>query len=314
MKILCYNTDMKTVFSMFIIFVIMLISQPVFANNELVEDYLDIATSYAVSGNYTAALDYLDKILKLEPQNKNVSGLKNILSQMQSGTLTSPMVTQNKKLLQAQSAKKAGNKASEQQFLTSAATDGGYWANMFAGDFYREAKQYQKALGYYQQALNSSVNSSSPLLYIGICYFDMKDYASAYPFLTKFIAYNQQESYAYAMRARVLTELGRYNEAETDIVTAIALEDSIEYRYLEGLILFKRGNYKKAQTTLGKIANEIQTSDIYKFLGMSYYATGDLKNALINLDKAIILAGNDPELKIQYNQVKAKLTAQVQQQ
>ena len=47
---------------------------------------------------------------------------------------------------------------------------------------------------------------------------------------------------------------------------------------------------------------------------MSYYATGDLKNALINLDKAIILAGNDPELKIQYNQVKAKLTAQVQQQ
>ena len=140
MKILCYNTDMKTVFSMFIISVVMLISQPVFANNELVEDYLDIATSYAVSGNYTAALDYLDKILKLEPQNKNVSGLKNILSQMQSGTLTSPMVTQNKKLLQAQSAKKAGNKASEQQFLTSAATDGGYWANRIAGDFYREAK------------------------------------------------------------------------------------------------------------------------------------------------------------------------------
>lgn len=314
MRNLCYNTDMKVMFLALIISATMLISQPAFAYNELVEDCLDIATSYAVSGNYNLALEYLNKILVLEPQDKNIAGLKNTLLQMQSGVQISPMVAQNKKLFQAQNAKRAGNKTEEQQFLTSAAMDGGYWANMFAGDFYRDAKQYQKALNYYQQAANSSVNSSSPLLYIGICYFEMKDYSSAYPFLTRFIAYNQQESYAYAMRARVLTELERYNEAETDIITAIALEDTIEYRYLEGLILFKRGNYKKAQATLGKIANEIQTSDIYKFLGMSYYATGDLKNALINLDKAILLAGNDPNLKVQYNQIKSKLTTQVQQQ
>jgi len=304
---------MKMLFISFIISFCVLISQPAFANNELVEDYLDIATSYAVSGNYTQALDYLDKILVLEPQNRHVAGLKNTLRQMQSGAVTSPMITSNKKLLQAQNAKKNGDKTGEQQALTSAAADGGYWANMFAGDFYREAKQYQKAINYYQQAANSSMNSSSPLLYTGICYFEMKDYNSAYPILTRFIAYNQQESYAYAMRARVLTELGRFNDAETDIVTALALEDTIEYRYLEGLILFKRGNYKKAQETLGKIAHEIQTSDVYKFLGMSYYATGDLKNALINLDKAILLAGNDIELKNQYNQIKSKLTNQVQQ-
>lgn len=309
----CYNTDMKKILISIILPIALFTINPAIAYNEVIEDYLDIATSYAVSGNYNSSITYLDKILTLDPQNKKIQGLKKTLKQMQTGAMPSPFVTGNQKLLQSQNAKRNGNKISEQQFLTDAANEGGYWASMMAGDYYREAKQYPKALSYYQKAISAGYNSSSPLLYMGICYFEMKNYNEAYPILTRFIAYNQQESYAYAMRARVLTELGRFNEAETDIVTAIALEDTIEYRYLEGLILFKRGNYQKAQTVLGKIANDIQTSDIYKFLGMSYYATGDLNNALINLDKALLLVGNDLELKTQYNQIKAKLTNQVYQ-
>lgn len=281
-----------------------------YADSEVVEDYLDIATSYAVSGNYASAMDYLDKILSIEPSNKEVVGLKNSLRQMQNGQIISPVVKGDVKLSQAQAAKTAGNKAVEMQILSSAANNGGYWANMFAGDFFKNAKQYSKAILYYQKAMNATSSSSAPLLYLGICYFEMKNYAEAYPVLTQFIAYNQQEGYAYAMRARVLAEMGRYNDAETDIVTAIALEDTIEYRYLEGLILFKRGNYKKAQVSLEKIAPQIQTSDVYKFLGLSYYASDDLKNALLNLDKAIILSNDDNDLKAKYNEIKAKLTSQ----
>lgn len=283
----------------------------VFAN-EMIEDYLDIASSYAVSGNYASAMDYIDKILSIEPYNKDIASLKITLKNMQNGTMPSPFVAENKNLSLAQNAKLTGNKMAEMQYLTQAASSGGYWANMFTGDFYRKNKQYNKAIPYYQKALNSTTQYSTPLLYLGICYFEMKNFNEAFPILTQFIAYNQQESYAYAMRARVLTELGRYNDAETDIVTAIALEDTIEYRYLEGLILFKRGNYKKAQTTLEKIANEVQTSDIYKFLGLSYYATGDLNNALLNLDKAILLSNDDKEIQAKYNEIKAKVVNQVQ--
>lgn len=287
-------------------------AQSAFAENEIIEDYLDIATSYAVGGNYASAMEYLDKILLMEPQNKEIAGLKNTLRQMQNGRIISPMVKSDAKLSQAQSAKAAGNKAVELQVLTANANAGGYWANMFAADFFKNAKQYSKAIPYYQKAANSTNSSSAPLLGLGTCYFYLKNYNEAYPVLTQFIAHNQQESYAYAMRARALTEMGRYNDAETDIVTAIALEDSIEYRYLEGLILFKRGNFKKAQMTLEKIAPQIQTSDVYKFLGLSYYATGDLKNALLNLDKAILLSNDDNDLKLKYNEVKSKLTAQGQ--
>ncbi len=301
---------MKKQFLSFIVLLALAGANTAWANSEMIDDYLDIATSYAVSGNYASATEYLNKILTVDPSNNEVAALKNMLRQMQNGKISSPFITANPKLSQAQNAKTAGNRPAEIQALTAVAETNNYWANMLVGDYYRKSKQYSKAIPYYQKAVNLTSNSSAPLLYIGMCYFEMKNYNDAYPILTQFIAYNQQESYAYAMRARVLTEMGRYNNAETDIVTAIALEDCIEYRYLEGLILFKRGNFKKAQTTLEKIAGQIQTSDVYKFLGMSYYAQNDLNNALINLDKAIILSNDDKDLQMQYNQIKAKLTSQ----
>ncbi len=309
-KSLCYNPNMKKAFLFIAAFLIMTTTAS-FAN-EVTDDYMDIAASYAVSGNYATAEEYLNKILSLEPGNKDVANLKIFLQQAQKNNTPSAIVSSDSKLAQAQNALKTGNKQLQMQLLTQAASSGGYWQNMFAGHFFRKEKQFSKALQYYQNALNATTQSSAPLLYIGICYFEMKNYNEAYPILTQFIAYNQQESYAYAMRARVETELGRYNDAETDVVTAIALEDTIEYRYLEGLILFKRGNYKKAQTSLEKIASQIQTSDIYKFLGLSYYATGDLNNALLNLDKAIILSNDDMELKTKYNEIKSKLKNQMQ--
>ena len=52
--------------------------------------------------------------------------------------------------------------------------------------------------------------------------------------------------------------------------------------------------------------------NIYKFLGFSYYATGDLNNALLNLDKAILLSNDDKELQSKYNEIKAKVVSQVQ--
>lgn len=309
-KSLCYNPNMKKAFLFIAAFLVMTTTAS-FAN-EVTDDYMDIAASYAVSGNYATAEEYLNKILSLEPGNKDVANLKIFLQQAQKNNTPSAIVSSDSKLAQAQNALKTGNKQLQMQLLTQAASSGGYWQNMFAGHFFRKEKQFSKALQYYQNALNATTQSSAPLLYIGICYFEMKNYNEAYPILTQFIAYNQQESYAYAMRARVETELGRYNDAETDVVTAIALEDTIEYRYLEGLILFKRGNYKKAQTSLEKIASQIQTSDIYKFLGLSYYATGDLNNALLNLDKAIILSNDDMELKTKYNEIKSKLKNQMQ--
>ena len=52
----------------------------------------------------------------------------------------------------------------------------------------------------------------------------------------------------------------------------------------------------------------IQTSDIYKYLGYAYLGMQDYNNALLNLDKAIILSDDDKDLNSKYNEAKTKLS------
>ena len=110
----------------------------------------------------------------------------------------SPMVLENKNLSQVQGAKLSGNKMAEMQYLTQAASNGGYWPNMFAGDFYRKSKQYSKAIQYYQNALNATTQYSTPLLYLGICYFEMKKYILSF-IITLFIISNPLYAFANEM-------------------------------------------------------------------------------------------------------------------
>ena len=48
---------------------------PVFAS-EIEEDYLDIAANYCIMGDYQTAMEYLDKILTINPDNRYVKDLK----------------------------------------------------------------------------------------------------------------------------------------------------------------------------------------------------------------------------------------------
>ena len=101
--------------------------------------------------------------------------------------------------------------------------------------------------------------------------------------------------------------MSQYNDAETEINTAIALNDDIEYEYVHGIILYNKGNYAKAKTLLEGLTEDIQTSDIYKYIGLCYYGLKDYNNALINLDKALILSDDDKFLLLKYNEVKSAM-------
>ena len=68
----CYNLNMKKILLYCSILALMMFCPAVNAN-EMTDDYLDIATSYAVSGNYASSMEYLDKILSLEPDNKEIA-------------------------------------------------------------------------------------------------------------------------------------------------------------------------------------------------------------------------------------------------
>lgn len=146
-------------------------------------------------------------------------------------------------------------------------------------------------------------------LAVALCRYEMGDYEGVIPPVTRFIYYNQQEDFGYALRAKAYMKMNRFNDAETEIVTALALNDDVEYKLLKGIILCKKNQYRQAVDILGNLAETIQTSDIYKYLGLAYYGLQDYNNALLNLDKAIILSDDDKSLKDKYNEVKMKLSA-----
>ncbi len=119
--------------------------------------------------------------------------------------------------------------------------------------------------------------------------------------IKRFLYFNQQSDIAYAIRAKAYMKLGQYNDAETEIVTALALNDDIEYQLIHGIILYKRGNYARAINILKEVAEQVQTSDVFKYLGLSYLARKEYSNAMLNLDKAILLSDDDKELNDKYN-------------
>lgn len=284
-------------------FIFALLALPVFSN-EVVEDYMDIISNDCILGDYEDAVRYLDKIIKIEPNNPKYKKLKDLLYQL--GTLNQKSFISgfNSELDNAFKAKYAGDRVGEENALRKAAAKGNFWAYSYLGDFLRENGKYQAAVDAYFQAYNLQPSFTQALLSIAVCYLEAGQYDMVNEPIRRFLYQNQQSDTAYAIRAKAYMMQGQLVDAETEIVTALALNNDMEYKLLHGIILAKKGNYAKAVNILEEASKEIQTSDVFKYLGYSYLGMKDYNNAMLNLDKAIILSDDDKELNTKYNETK----------
>lgn len=272
--------------------------------NELTEDYFDIATNYCIEGNYVDAAAYLDKILLIEPGNKNVADLRNGLKQIIQGQNTSFILPKSNAVKQAVNAKKAGNKQGE---LTALAAGNDYWAYYFLGNFHKNNRDYNQAVSYYIKSVNAKPSFTQCYLEIAVCYFEVGNFQQAVTYLNQYLKINQQDDFAYALRARAQANLNNNDAALSDILTAMALENSIDYRFLEGKILYNMKRYQQAKEKLEKLTDEIQTAEIYKFIGLCEAEMGNDTQAIINLDKSILLFEDDKTVNTKYNEIKARI-------
>src|SRR5574344_936917 len=69
----------KGVFLLFLL-ITLVISPLSLKANEVTDDYLEIAQNYINSSNYTKALEYINEVIKLEPNNKFAIELKDKIS------------------------------------------------------------------------------------------------------------------------------------------------------------------------------------------------------------------------------------------
>ena len=276
--------------------------------SEITDDYMDIAKNYCALGHYKNAIIYLDKILQVEPSNKQAQTLKHGLETVISGKNRNSYITAaDKPLMQAADYKLAGNLQGELNTLKAESDKGSHWASYFLGEYYLSNNNPSMAVSYYNKAFKQNANFIQCCLKIAKCFAAMDRYADAIDFLNQYLIINNEDDYAYALRAKINLKQGLASDAENDIITAAALNDDITYKYLYGKILYERNNYRESKKILDELSGEIKTSEIYKYIGLCDYGLGDYNNALLNLDKAIILSDDDIELKNKYNEIKAML-------
>ncbi len=289
---------------LFIIGLLFVLSGSFVYSNEMTEDYFDIATNYCIEGNYSEALSYLDKILLIEPNNKTVLDLKNGLQQIIKGKNFSFIIPKSNAVKQSIEMKKIGNKQGE---LTSLTSGNDYWAYYFLGQFYKQNKDYNQAISYLIKSVNAKPSFNQCYLEIAVCYFELGNFQQAVTYLNQYLKVNQQDDFAYALRARAYANLDNNDSALSDILTAIALENSLDYRLLEGKILYNMKRYSQAKEKLEKLTDEIQTAEVYKYLGLCNAELGNYNEAIDSLDKSIILFDDDKLVNTKYNEIKSRI-------
>lgn len=273
--------------------------------NEVVEDYLDIAASYCIHGQYTDAADYVNKILKLEPNNTEAIELKSTLTRIMNPAAQSYLSSNNLNIKQAFAAKKNGNKQAEFNAL-NAITDN-FWGSYLLAQSYLDSNDFLQATVYFQKAAMLKPNFSQCYLGLAKSYISQRDYRNAITNIDKYLSYNRNSDIAYALRAEANLNLNLISEALSDIKKALNIENNLSYMFTEAKILYYKGDYDEAREKLNILSKNIQTSEVYKYLGLCDYAQSDYPNALLNLDKAIILSDEDKSIEATYNDIKSML-------
>lgn len=280
---------------------------PVFAN-EIEEDYLDMAANYCVIGDYNSAMEYLDKILTINPDNQQVIDLKKGLAHVIAQDKKTFVTSVNPLIKQAQEYKRVGDEQMELSTLNEAAnSQNAYLAYYYLGNFYRDKNDYMKALDAFNSALSARADFAQAYLSTAITLYDVGRYDSVINPIDKYLTFVPNDDLAYAVKSRAEFELGMLEESKADNEKAIEINNCPEYQFDKAKILYKSGDYKGAKNIFTELLPDIQTSKIYEYMCYCDYAMQDYMSALMNIDKAIILSDDDEFLQNKYNEIKGIL-------
>jgi tetratricopeptide (TPR) repeat protein len=277
-------------------------------SSEIEDDYFDIAANYCVVGDYNSAMEYLDKILSINPSNKRAVDLKNGLSHVISKDNKSFIDNVSPLVRQAMEYKRIGDDTSEWNTLVKATEDSNsYIAYYYLGNFYRSKKEYKSALNAYSASSSARTDFAPAYLGTAIVLYETGQYSSAINPLDKYLSFNPEDDLAYAMKSRAEFELGMFAQAGDDNAVAIGINDCPEYRFDKAKILYRQGHYKESKELFKSLLNDIQTSKIYEYMGLCDLALKDYTSALTNFDRAILLTNDDEYLEMKYNEAKQLL-------
>lgn len=338
---LCYNTDMKKGILTFSIGMALLFFQQFsfVAASELTDDYFDIANNYFNSNNYARALDYLDDILKIEPDNAKAKELK--IKVLPLCNPVTPLESSN----EASSATKVLNAKTPNNFVVLNVPQADVEKMNYNSDYYNtkgqelyKQKDYNAAIEYFYKALKlnpknsqaynnlamcywlknnstlaikyfkkahySNKNYTQPLVNLALLYKQLKDEKKEVYYLQKAIQFNTNDYWAYYLLGEYYKSKSQYAKAIAYYKEVVKINEKFPQVYLGlGMSFFETEEFNYALMALNQYKELNPTSDLAYFL----VARTDLvlcryQDAKENIEKAIEL-NSTPEYQYELGKV-----------
>jgi tetratricopeptide (TPR) repeat protein len=208
-----------------------------------------------------------------------ISGLAPVMGQRRPQRSTSPPVQQVAAVAKAP--------ADSQSFDTIAA----------AASAARDADKIDEAISLYQKAVSLRPSWAEGWWFLGTLYYDHDKYAEAAPAFKQTAVLQQKAGSPWAMLGLCEFQLARYDEARAHLDQArkLGVGDNQELvrvmRYHDGLLSILKGDFEKAQETLGSLSYEgLKSEELIISLGLAILRIGMTpKEITINYpDRALI--------------------------
>jgi len=158
-------------------------------------------------------------------------------------------------------------------------------ANYTLADLYAKWNNYDQAIVYFKNAIQSDPNYRIAYNRLGYAYANIGKFEKALSFLNKYKNLAIDEANPYDSMGEIYFLYGDYQKAEKKLKKALDINDNFNSsRWQLANLYLEMGNYKKAIQTyhefLDRVSNETTKANAYSMLARAYWRTGERDSAI----------------------------------
>ncbi|MEI6346631.1 MAG: tetratricopeptide repeat protein [Bacteroidota bacterium] len=162
-----------------------------------------------------------------------------------------------------------------------------HYANYSLALFYYEQQDYERAIGFYDKAIQKFDNDFEYYTNRGACYVKLKETTKAIDDFARAIDLNPKNAYAYNNRGSLFLQIGDIRNAFIDFQIATQIDSN----YADAKANFEKT--KMLQTAISSTSSSIdyspEKSQLFNDIGVKKAMNGDIENALPDFNKAVLL-------------------------
>ena len=269
--------------------------------SELTDDYFDIASNYYTSNNMAKSLEYVDTILKIEPENQKALSLKNKILPPQAETvkITEEVAKPTEENFKSYSTEPRAEKIvvvdAPQQIIEKVSYDSDYYNTK--GQEYYNKKELDTAIEYFYKAVNINPKNAQAYNNLGMCYQLKRNMPVAITYFKKANSINRGYTQPLVNLSLLYKQLGDVKNQLCYLVKAIKLNpNDYSAYYWIGDYYKNIDEYPKAITNFKEVVKiNPKFSPAYIALASCFFETEDFNYAILALNQYMEIHPNSDE-------------------